>query len=1102
MPNLDLSNWLQKNEISIENLRSIDINKLDENTKKLIYTQLKNYIQEKWWIDNITNIAKNDNYLCTLLQIYWKTKWVYNWKIDSYYWPWTQKVINYIKSNDPNINFEQTSEQPTQFDEHIVELWDTLWKIISQKFPKEKSNTNIAKLIESIVDFNIKNTQNKNFIERLQKDIYIVKDNKVYNWQDWIRWDLLYVWDKILFPKNIQDITNNIDWIKIENWVISENFSWNLTNQDWTSPTIVPPTTNFVIPLPKPNQSTTTQIDTSPQISQDPEKYQKDWKIKKLYNEILSKVNQVIWVYDTSILLKTFENSPNIQNPYIITNIRWFEFKIDINENLWVNIVCWDYRFIFSRNYYNNNIWYEILEKLVFYIENVNRWISFNRQITNLAWDLMWMFIDNNKSNFSIKPYLVKKWSTSYLSPYIEIFYNWQYVWIVWVNEFWSVKYFDSHQSKNIWKIDWINNDKKLYDLIVWIVENQNPQTPSAPNQNTIDTNRLIEIQNIVSEKNKKIDLLYSNIYEYYSKKTNLTNNIKIEKQYIDISNYDKQPVLNLEYKWKKVELRVDESWLVNIKYWEYEKNYWNIYQQDVWQHIIFVITYYIDKISENEKYNQVLEGLNNWFIWFLKNKNISNIETKFYATQYWVTNNTSPFIYFNYNWKSFSLFIENDIEIYVSEWWNYTNKKRILYKNNQNLYQDIYDFIIWKQQPIVSPTSPSIDNEKIIQSQIDIIKIMYWVDDEQAKQYLENPDNTILKWFEWNDLFKMYWIDRFQYVNYSQIDFSQIPTQKIEIPDDLENSFSRDLEYDRKKLQNSDKFHSQILEEAQKLWKTENDLKTLWTKEILELWMQIVMNRITYSLVDDKDNPINQQYWAHLPSDVYFDIWFWDCDKYAMIYILVIQYFKTLNPNLQNVYVSTWDLWWDQLKIRHARNSIFIVTKDGIKISHIDLTFKDNWWEFEAKMWYHIPSTKYEILANLFKEFSNYKAAIDLNFIALYKSIEQNDTNHTKNLLNKLCFYFYITNDLVLMWKVSKIFESLNIEKFEDFYYYGFLTNIQNKRFAEAKLMKDALYTKFPHSGIVEYMNKPETIEKWKKLFPNMREYFEYEKSISNWIV
>lgn len=203
-----LLDWITQEDLSTLNLKTIENLKLDESTNKIILDELIKKIQNIWWIENITeNNLKNDKILLLLIQLYWRVKWIYKWKIDLIYWAWTQKILDYIKYEKNDF---------LDFEEYKVEKWDTLWNIVKKKYNLTEDKQIKIKIFE-ILELNyIKNT-NQKLINRLKIDSLKIQNWKIIEWQDWISWDILYIWDILILPiKKAQQEIIKIETPKID----------------------------------------------------------------------------------------------------------------------------------------------------------------------------------------------------------------------------------------------------------------------------------------------------------------------------------------------------------------------------------------------------------------------------------------------------------------------------------------------------------------------------------------------------------------------------------------------------------------------------------------------------------------------------------------------------------------------------------------------------------------------------------------------------------------------------------------------------------------------------------------------------------------------
>lgn len=187
------------------------------------------------------------------------------------------------------------------------------------------------------------------------------------------------------------------------------------------------------------------------------------------------------------------------------------------------------------------------------------------------------------------------------------------------------------------------------------------------------------------------------------------------------------------------------------------------------------------------------------------------------------------------------------------------------------------------------------------------------------------------------------------EYVDFSKLEIDGGDMAR-EVPFDLASFFSSKI-LNRPRIKDWNKFEKLVNETALQIGYELKKIESMKAKRAIKAVVEIVSHRLTPFLVDD-DAEFVKKYGKELPIERYFELGMGDCDKYRDSVIGVFSLFKQQNPNLRNVYVSNSRL--GGRVIPHAWNSIVVLEKDKIKLSHIDVCRYDEGLGLEATD-YHI---------------------------------------------------------------------------------------------------------------------------------------------------
>lgn len=203
--------------------------------------------------------------------------------------------------------------------------------------------------------------------------------------------------------------------------------------------------------------------------------------------------------------------------------------------------------------------------------------------------------------------------------------------------------------------------------------------------------------------------------------------------------------------------------------------------------------------------------------------------------------------------------------------------------------------------------------------------------------------------------------------------DFSKIPdnlvlNRKIELPKDLKEYLED--KWHNPRIEDFLHFEQEVWEEADKLGYTPDNLKNVSAKEAIRAAVEIVVSRFTPHGIDEDEGFI-KEYGKHLSIDAYFHLKLGDCDKYRDATMAIFNIIKRLNPQLQNVYLSSEELGGSAPF--HTWVSILIPQDNYLILSQIDPIFYDNGKPLEASG-FHICLEHNIFIAEFYRGLSEYK--------------------------------------------------------------------------------------------------------------------------------
>lgn len=160
-----------RDNIADNNQLNLDLDKICDNNYVLLKSQNEELKKINKQLSQKRDILtqKNQKLIAEVKELKNNVEW---WDL------WNNQI-------DTNQNTSQKSpEKVSHVQEYTIQPWDTLWQIVKTHY-NLTSNRDIANCVNKLVKYNIENnTDNRN----------IAEDNT----PDWIFWDKIYAWQKIL----------------------------------------------------------------------------------------------------------------------------------------------------------------------------------------------------------------------------------------------------------------------------------------------------------------------------------------------------------------------------------------------------------------------------------------------------------------------------------------------------------------------------------------------------------------------------------------------------------------------------------------------------------------------------------------------------------------------------------------------------------------------------------------------------------------------------------------------------------------------------------------------------------------------------------------
>lgn len=293
-------------------------------------------------------------------------------------------------------------------------------------------------------------------------------------------------------------------------------------------------------------------------------------------------------------------------------------------------------------------------------------------------------------------------------------------------------------------------------------------------------------------------------------------------------------------------------------------------------------------------------------------------------------------------------------------------------------------------------------------------------------------------------------------YKDFNKIDFSSIPKENIELPEDLADHIRIALP----QLEDPEGFEQLVLAEAEKLNWSKEELKNLKPKDAILLSRDIVTSRMNFHYVDDEDSFIDK-HGRFLPIDRYFKLGLGDCDKFARSFAWVFRILNKYNTQINNIYVA--DNHLGGLLINHAWNCFLIPMHNKLVVTHVDPTRYEIYGEFHATLEIHVSGDKNEFLAQFYKAIHDFETSYEM-----YKRMfnEGSIVGKKAKILAEMAYAATQLKDIYRMEDVRERFLQLGTKKrMDDILYYSYrcYKYIGNVKLAEE--MKTTLLREYPTS-------------------------------------
>lgn len=255
-------------------------------------------------------------------------------------------------------------------------------------------------------------------------------------------------------------------------------------------------------------------------------------------------------------------------------------------------------------------------------------------------------------------------------------------------------------------------------------------------------------------------------------------------------------------------------------------------------------------------------------------------------------------------------------------------------------------------------------------------------------------------------------------YIDFSDMDTLDIPSTEIPLTTKLDDYLYGWRAEFLEELSDPEGFRIEVLKSAEEMGCDSVCLDSLEPHETIQLAVDIVMDRLDYAYVDDRESSFAREHGMFLPKDQYFYLGYGDCDKYTDLTTLAFQILKEENdnPRLQNVHMTEKMGETNHWAFFHTWNTILIMTApDQVYLSAIDVQDADDGGFLQADS-YYIDPVHFEY--KFFRDIHDFERALEIldSLLAQAEGSEEQ-----RDLLGQKGSTYYIMGDYL---SAGRIFE------------------------------------------------------------------------------
>ncbi len=180
---------------------------------------------------------------------------------------------------------------------------------------------------------------------------------------------------------------------------------------------------------------------------------------------------------------------------------------------------------------------------------------------------------------------------------------------------------------------------------------------------------------------------------------------------------------------------------------------------------------------------------------------------------------------------------------------------------------------------------------------------------------------------------------EHIEYKKVSEIDFSSVPKEKLELPSHIK-SLCYCPEYSIKSQKD---LESIIQFSLQSQHQTIQSISSMSPKQLIELSRDSACFLLNYTNVDSDE--FQKQHGSFLPLEYYLSIGKGDCNIYTYTMQETFKFLKSLskNPQMQNIHLARNDRSLGSYPIDHCWNVLVIQFPEKLMISYLDATHFDS---------------------------------------------------------------------------------------------------------------------------------------------------------------